>query len=83
MNLRFSGFFVALCWLNTRPTDLFLRTNIACGSVVKNPPAMQMMQGDLALVPGSGRSSGEENGNPLQYTCLENPWTEESGGLQS
>ena len=83
MNLRFSGFFVALCWLNTRPTDFFLRTNITCGSVVKNPPAIQMMQGDLDLVPGSGRSSGEENGNPLQYTCLENPWTEESGGLQS
>ena len=41
------------------------------------------MQGDLNLVPGSGRSSGEENGNPLQYTCLENPWTEMSGGLQS
>ena len=29
--------------------------------------------GDLDLVPGSGRSPGEENGNPLQYSCLENP----------
>ena len=29
--------------------------------------------GDLSLIPGSGRSSGEENGNPLQYSCLENP----------
>ena len=29
--------------------------------------------GDLGLVPGLGRSSGEENGNPLQYSCLENP----------
>ena len=26
---------------------------------------------------------GVENGNPLQYCCLENPWTEEPGGLQS
>ena len=26
---------------------------------------------------------GEGNGNPLQYSCLENPWTEEPGGLQS
>ena len=29
--------------------------------------------GDLGLVPGSRRSSGEGNGNPLQYSCLENP----------
>ena len=29
--------------------------------------------GDLALIPGWGRSSGEGNGNPLQYSCLENP----------
>ena len=39
--------------------------------------------GDLALIPVSGRSPGEENGNLLQYSCLENPWTEEPGGLQS
>ena len=29
--------------------------------------------GDLGLIPGSGRSPGEGNGNPLQYACLENP----------
>ena len=29
--------------------------------------------GDLGLIPGSGTSSGEGNGNPLQYSCLENP----------
>ena len=29
--------------------------------------------GDLGLIPASGRSSGEGNGNPLQYSCLENP----------
>ena len=28
--------------------------------------------GDLSSIPGSGRSLGEENGNPLQYSCLEN-----------
>ena len=28
---------------------------------------------DAGLIPGSGRSPGEENGNPLQYSCLENP----------
>ena len=29
--------------------------------------------GDPGSIPGSGRSPGEENGNPLQYSCLENP----------
>jgi len=29
--------------------------------------------GDPRSIPGSGRSSGEGNGNPLQYSCLENP----------
>ena len=40
------------------------------GSVVKNLPANA---GDVNSVPGLGRSSGEGNGNPLQYSCLENP----------
>ena len=39
-------------------------------SVIKNPPANA---GDSGLIPGSGRSPGEGNGNPLQYFCLENP----------
>ena len=30
-------------------------------------------EGDPGLIPGSGRSPGEDNGNPLQYSCLENP----------
>ena len=29
--------------------------------------------GDLGLIPGSGRSPGDGNGNPLKYSCLENP----------
>ena len=37
--------------------------------MVENPPANA---GDLGSIPGSGRSSGEGNGNPLQYSCLEN-----------
>ena len=40
------------------------------GSVVKNPPANT---GDVGLIAGSGRSPGEGNGNPLQYSGLENP----------
>ena len=39
-------------------------------SVVKNPPAKT---GDTGSIPGSGRSPGEGNGNPLQYSCLGNP----------
>ena len=39
------------------------------GSVVKNLPANAE---DMGSVPGSGRSPGEENGNRLQYSCLEN-----------
>ena len=38
--------------------------------VVKNPPASAGDVRDTGLIPGSGRSPG---GNPLQYSCLENP----------
>ena len=37
--------------------------------------------GDLGSIPGLGRSPGEENGNPLQYSCLENSGMEEPGRL--
>ena len=40
------------------------------GSVVKNPPTNA---GDTGSIPASGRSPREENINPLQYSCLENP----------
>ena len=40
------------------------------GSVVKNLPANA---GDMSSVPESGRSPGEDDGNSLQYSCLENP----------
>ena len=39
--------------------------------------------GYLGLTPGLGRCPGGGHGNPLHYSCLENPWTEEPGGLQS
>ena len=39
--------------------------------------------GDPGLIPRLGRSPGEGNGYLLQYSCLENPWTVELGGLQS
>ena len=39
--------------------------------------------GDPGLIPGSGRSPGEGNGNQLEYSCLENPRMEEPGRIQS
>ena len=56
------------------------------GVVVKNLPANAEEEG---LIPGLGRSSGEENSNPLQYSCLENPmnrgdwWTAVCGVAKS
>ena len=41
--------------------------------MVKNPPANAGDARDAGSLPGSGRSPGEGNGNPLQYCCLENP----------
>jgi len=41
--------------------------------VVKNPPANAGDMRDVGSIPGLGRSLGEGNGNPLQYSCLENP----------
>ena len=41
--------------------------------MVRNPPANSGDKGDAGLIPGSGRSPGEGNGNTLQYSCLENP----------
>ena len=45
------------------------------GSKVK---ASACNAGDLGSIPGSGRSPGEGNGNPLQYSCLENPMDREA-----
>ena len=41
--------------------------------MVKNLPANARATGDESSTPGSGRSLGEGNGNPRQYSCLENP----------
>ena len=49
---------------------MFILKDFPGGSVVKNLPANA---GDMGLIPGLERSPGEENGNPLQYSCLGNP----------
>ena len=41
--------------------------------MVKNLPANAGDLRDVGSIPGSGRSPGEGNGNPLQYSCLGNP----------
>ena len=51
--------------------------------VVKNLPASVGDIRDVGSVSGLRRSSGGGHGNPLQYSCLENPMEEEPGGLQS
>ena len=63
--------------LNTRRGE----QGLPCGSLVKNLPTNAR---DPGLITGLGRSPGEGNGNPLQYSCLGNPMDrEEPEGLQS
>ena len=56
------------------PTILYFlqlrSTGLPCGS---NGKESACDTGEKSLIPGSGRSPGEENGNPLQFSCLENP----------
>ena len=48
--------------------------------MVKNLP---VSAGDVGLIPGSGRSPGEENGTSFQYSCLGNPMDRETWRLQA
>ena len=67
--------------------NLFLKSDInepglprwLSGKKKKNPSANA---GPMGSIPGSGRSPGEGNGNPLQYSCLENPMDRGACGLQ-
>ena len=60
--------------MNRERIQLFIHTymypSFPCSSVVEKSSCNA---GDLASIPGSGRSPGEGNGNPLQYSCLESP----------
>ena len=62
---------------------LFVWVAFPGGSVSKEPACNAGDPGDICSIPGLGRSPGEGQGNPLQYSCLEIPWTEEPIGLQS
>ena len=63
-----------MLFLQLLPSEFFCLTihimGFPGGSEVK---ASACNAGDLSSIPGSGRSPGEGNGNPLQYSCLENP----------
>ena len=41
--------------------------------LVNGNDVLLLLTGDMGSIPGSGRSPGEGNGNPLQYSCLKNP----------
>ena len=56
-----------------QPENCRLLMGFPGGRVVKNPPASAGDEKDVDLIPGSGRLPGEGNGNPLQYSRLENP----------
>ena len=62
--------------------DFFLKVNFhrekVCFSGGSDGKASACNVGDPGSIPGSGRSPGEGNGNPLQHSCLENPM--EGGG---
>ena len=63
--------FLCVCWsMGLSVSDLEITEEFPGGSDGK---ASAYNAGDPASIPGSGRSSGEGNDNPLQYSCLENP----------
>ena len=57
---------------------LFNFVGFPSGSVVKNSRANAGDARDMASIPRLRRSPGEGNGNPLQYSCLENPMDREA-----
>ena len=57
--------------MNIVATNLF--KCVPGDSVIKNLGINAGDAGNVGSIPGSERSPGEENGNPLQYSCLENP----------
>ena len=59
------------------------RLGFPCGPMVKNPPVNEGYARDTGSIPGSGRSPGVANGNPLQYSCLGNSMDRGAWLLQS
>ena len=79
-----TGILVEMLWVQFQTISMKLYHNKVRefpGSSVSKESACSAE--DPGSVPSLGRYPGEGNGNPLQYSCLEIPWTEEPGGLQS
>ena len=62
-----------MCVFYQRFLNLLMNTGFPGGIVAKNLPANAEDARDVSSIPGLGRSPGEGNGNPLQYSCLGNP----------
>ena len=61
-------------------SNVMVLCGLPCSSNGKEPTCDA---GDLCLIPGLGGSSGEGNGNPLQYSCLENSMDREAWWVKS
>ena len=70
-----------MCVFYQRFLNLLMNTGFPGGIVAKNLPANAGDARDVGSIPGLGRSPGEGNGNPLQYSCLGNPMYRGPGGL--
>ena len=64
-------------------TECWASVIITCPNFGSDGKESTWNVGDLGLIPALGRSPGGGHGNPLQCSCLEIPWTEEPGRLQS
>ena len=76
---------VHLCVIMSTGTIYYKQGGFPGSSVVKNLPANVRDtgdKGDVSLIPELRRSPGGGNGNPLQYSCLENPMDRGACGLQ-
>ena len=64
-----------------RKTGKIFLEKLNCDLHVSDSKESACNAGDVGSIPGSGRSPGEGNGNPLQYSCLENAMDRGVGGL--
>ena len=62
-----------VAWKKIAINSSYSMSSFPGGAMVKNLPANSVDKRDIGLIPGSGRSPGERNSNPLQYSYLENP----------
>ena len=60
-------------WISWGSSEIFSGSVISCLPSSSDSKASTHKAGDLGSIPGLRRSPGEENGNPFQYPCLENP----------